>query len=116
VGLSPSQSREPSPQYEDALEGPAASRRGHSVEGGGDVTVAANVPLPTDADTPQKGRSPSPGPVQGAASPSPEGMDFGSENNLSNCRLDLGLLSCPVRWHSILTGGPFSRYPLRGPR
>ncbi|EAU38036.1 conserved hypothetical protein [Aspergillus terreus NIH2624] len=84
VGLSPSQSREPSPQYEDALEGPAASRRGHSVEGGGDVTVAANVPLPTDADTPQKGRSPSPGPVQGAASPSPEGMDFGSENNLSN--------------------------------
>ncbi|KAL4893199.1 hypothetical protein BDV59DRAFT_33242 [Aspergillus ambiguus] len=80
VGLSPSQSREPSPQYEDALEGPAASKRGHSVEGG-DVTIAANVPLPTDADTPQKGRSPSPGPAHGAKH---EAVDFGSENNLSN--------------------------------
>lgn len=83
VGLSPSQSREASPQYEDALEGPATVRRGHSTDTG-DLTIAANVPLPNDADPPQNARSPSPGPAQGAAGPHPDGMDFRSENNLSN--------------------------------
>ncbi|KAI9934988.1 hypothetical protein ASPWEDRAFT_663686 [Aspergillus wentii DTO 134E9] len=80
VGLSPSQSREPSPQYEDALESPTVGKRSDT-ETGDSITIAANVPLPTDADSPQKGRSPSPGPAA-RASPD-EGQDFGSEN-LSN--------------------------------
>ncbi|PYI07619.1 hypothetical protein BO78DRAFT_87324 [Aspergillus sclerotiicarbonarius CBS 121057] len=83
VGLSPSQSREPSPQYEDALEAPAAGKRSQSAESG-DITIAASVPLPADAETPQKGRSPSPRPKGARASPDAEGGDFGSENNLSN--------------------------------
>lgn len=88
IGLSsPSPSREPSPQYEDALEGPA---KAHTETG--DLTVAANVPLPPAADTPQKGRSlsPGPGPARNAdATPrnssERDGLDFGTET-LSNCR------------------------------
>ncbi|KAI2945524.1 hypothetical protein CBS147343_2065 [Aspergillus niger] len=83
VGLSPSQSREPSPQYEDALEAPTAGKRSQSAETA-DITIAANVPLPADAETPGKGRSPSPGPKGARASPDGEGLDFGSGNNLSN--------------------------------
>ncbi|RAK96283.1 uncharacterized protein BO80DRAFT_485156 [Aspergillus ibericus CBS 121593] len=83
VGLSPSQSREPSPQYEDALEAPTAGKRSQSAESG-DITIAASVPLPADAETPQKGRSPSPRPKGARASPDAEGGDFGSGNNLSN--------------------------------
>ncbi|KAL4803528.1 hypothetical protein BDV18DRAFT_42251 [Aspergillus unguis] len=81
VGVSPSQSREPSPQYEDAPEAPVARHRGHSTETG-DVTVAASVPLPPEAESPLKGRSPSPvrGPVR---HPDAESLDF-KENNLSN--------------------------------
>ncbi|KAA8644180.1 uncharacterized protein ATNIH1004_008379 [Aspergillus tanneri] len=82
VGLSRSQSREPSPQYEDALEGHTAVNRSTSADTG-DVTIAANVPLPADADSPQKGRSPSPGPAA-RTSPNPDGLDFRSENHLSN--------------------------------
>lgn len=82
LNLSPSQSREPSPQYEDALEGPREDR-------GSDDTVAANVPLPIGADTPQTGRSPSPGlpPNLGATNHRSEddGSGFRAEN-LSNCR------------------------------
>lgn len=84
VGLSPSQSREQSPQYEDAHEAPAAATGKQPVDPG-DVSVAANVPLPTDSGTPLKQRSPSPSP---AAQPGPdtEALDFGPDN-LSNCRL-----------------------------
>ncbi|KAE8355301.1 hypothetical protein BDV28DRAFT_129300 [Aspergillus coremiiformis] len=82
VGLSPSQSREPSPQYEDALETPMAGKRSSSTDTG-DLTIAANVPLPIDADTPHKARSPTPGPAP-RTSPGPEGLEFGSENHLSN--------------------------------
>lgn len=74
VGLSPSQSREPSPQYEDALEAPMAGKRSSSTDTG-DLTIAAKVPLPIDAEAPHKARSPSTG---------PEGLEFGSENNISN--------------------------------
>ncbi|RLL98560.1 hypothetical protein CFD26_107008 [Aspergillus turcosus] len=80
VGVSPSQSREPSPQYEDANETPAVKKRSESADTV-DATIAANVPLPSD--TPLKGRSPSPGPAL-KTSPADEGLDFGPENNLSN--------------------------------
>ncbi|THC90288.1 hypothetical protein EYZ11_010243 [Aspergillus tanneri] len=79
VGLSRSQSREPSPQYEDALEGHTAVNRSTSADTG-DVTIAANVPLPADADSPQKGRSPSPGPAA-RTSPNPDGLDFSSKSS-----------------------------------
>ncbi|KAJ5084064.1 hypothetical protein NUU61_008643 [Penicillium alfredii] len=87
LSVSPSRSREPSPQYEDALEGPAKGQAADSGETG-DVVVAANVPLPTSAGTPQQGRSPSPGPPP-RSSTTPrnavedDGMGFGAEN-LSN--------------------------------
>ncbi|KAH2939880.1 hypothetical protein KXW15_005263 [Aspergillus fumigatus] len=81
VGVSPSLSREASPQYEDAIETPLVKKRSESADTG-DATIAANVPLP--ADTPLKGRSPSPSPAL-RASPADEGLDFGPENNLSNC-------------------------------
>ncbi|KAI9368445.1 hypothetical protein BJX61DRAFT_218538 [Aspergillus egyptiacus] len=83
VGVSPSQSREPSPQYEDAPEGPVAGHRSPSTETG-DVTVAANVPLPPDAESPLKCRSSSPvrSPVKSITNA--ETLDFRPENNLSN--------------------------------
>lgn len=85
VGVSPSQSREPSPQYEDAHEAPATGKPGIDP---GDVTIAANVPLPTDTGTPLKQRSPSPSPPEQRES---DGLDFGAEN-LSNCRLSRWVL------------------------
>lgn len=85
VGLRQSQSREPSPQYEDAHETPAAGKPGDADSR--DTTVAASAPLPTDRCTPIKHRSPSPTPAA-QVSPDREGLDFGAEN-LSNCRLTL---------------------------
>ena len=87
--FSPSQSREPSPQFEDAVESPTVGRRGDSEPR--EITVAANVPLPKDADTPQKGRSPSPGPPARTARPNKERTEFApsENNNLSNCRLHI---------------------------
>ncbi|KAL4958712.1 uncharacterized protein BDV14DRAFT_194346 [Aspergillus stella-maris] len=89
VGLSPSQSREASPQYEDAPEAPAAGHRSpRSPEAGGDVAdVAANVPLPDEAATsplPLKGRSPSPRRVPVRSIADAEALDFKNENNISN--------------------------------
>ncbi|KAL4952019.1 hypothetical protein BDW69DRAFT_29059 [Aspergillus filifer] len=87
VGVSPSQSREASPQYEDAPEAPAAGHRSPlSPEAGGDVTdVAANVPLPDEAATsPLKGRSPSPIRVPVRSIADAEALDFKNENNISN--------------------------------
>ena len=46
---SPSRSRQTSPEYEDAMEGEDE-----------DVTLAANIPLPTGTDSPWKERSPEP--------------------------------------------------------
>ncbi|EAW14159.1 uncharacterized protein ACLA_071920 [Aspergillus clavatus NRRL 1] len=84
VGVSPSQSREPSPQYEDAIETLAAKKRSESADTGV-ATIAANVPLPVDTDTPLKGRSPSPGPgTAPRTGPENDGLDFGLENHLSN--------------------------------
>ena len=88
VGLSPSQSREPSPQYEDAVESPTVGKRSDSESR--DITIAAaSVPLPTDADTPQKDRSPSPvRPIR-----DDEKLEFGPDsNNLSNCMLPFALV------------------------
>lgn len=89
LSVSPSQSREPSPQYEDALEGPMKSRQVDRVTPG-DISVAANVPLPAGADTPLHGRSPSPPPAPSTGrtprhSPEDDGVGFGADN-LSNCR------------------------------
>ncbi|KAJ5173390.1 hypothetical protein N7492_005983 [Penicillium capsulatum] len=77
LNLSPSQSREPSPQYEDALEGPREDR-------GSDDTVAANVPLPIGADTPQTGRSPSPGPPPNLGATHHRSEDDGSGSGVEN--------------------------------
>lgn len=87
LSLSPSVSREASPQYEDASESPGI---GELIEDPdtGDVSVASNVPLPVSAGTPQTRPSPSPGPAQGGAClnvPEDDGLSFGAEN-LSNCR------------------------------
>ncbi|KAJ5688722.1 hypothetical protein N7462_003114 [Penicillium macrosclerotiorum] len=86
--LSPSLSREPSPQYEDALEGPARKTASANEDvDSGDVTIAANIPLPGGAGTPRTGRSPTPVLPQtfSAARNGPEddGLGFGAEN-LSN--------------------------------
>ena len=64
LSVSPSQSREPSPQYEDALEGPAKSRQVDRTTPG-DVSVAANVPLPAGGGTsPPPPTPPTPPPPQ----------------------------------------------------
>ena len=87
LSLSPSRSREPSPQYEDALEDPTKGKADEDAEMG-EVTIAANVPLPVDARTPQTGPSPSPSPRPPGArhdSPTDDRLGFGAEN-LSNCR------------------------------
>ena len=55
---SPSRSREPSPQYEDALEDPM--ERDELEMDLDDLTFPANIPLPPGSDSPLKGRSPSP--------------------------------------------------------
>ncbi|KAF7718232.1 Uncharacterized protein PECH_002045 [Penicillium ucsense] len=60
VSLSPSLSREASPQYEDAVE-VSSRQKSHD---DGEVTIAANIPLPNSAETPQAGRSPSPAPME----------------------------------------------------
>ncbi|KAJ5129395.1 uncharacterized protein N7515_005434 [Penicillium bovifimosum] len=83
LGISPSQSREPSPQYEDALEGPANTRPSDRATPG-DTSDAANVPLPAGADTPLHGRSPSPPPRPSAGdasrvSPEDDRDGFGPE-------------------------------------
>ncbi|CAI7671996.1 unnamed protein product [Penicillium pancosmium] len=91
LSVSPTASREPSPQYEDAPEAPAKGRSSEYAEKG-DVSIAANVPLPRGAGTPQIGRSPSPPPAQrpGATreGPDDDGLGFGAEN-LSNLRAEV---------------------------
>ena len=83
VGLSPRNSREPSPQYEDANESPTVGKR--SDTDSKDIIVAASVPLPHGGDTPLKGRSPSPGPAPRTNHDG--GLEFGPDNNhISNCR------------------------------
>ncbi|KAL3474960.1 hypothetical protein BJX99DRAFT_169314 [Aspergillus californicus] len=84
VGLSPSQSRECSPQYEDALEAPMAGHHALAGETTGDVTVAASVPLPPDTEA--KARSPSPvrSPMRPNITNDTEALEFKPENNLSN--------------------------------
>ncbi|KAN0071236.1 hypothetical protein V8E54_010667 [Elaphomyces granulatus] len=84
---SPSQSREPSPQYEDAPEAPPvgvvtveAPKNDVDLT---DVTLAANVPLPMGKDSPLKGRSPSPDPGPSRGSDDRGGIDF-AQDNLSN--------------------------------
>ena len=59
--LSPSRSRQTSPEYQDALEGEDE-----------DVTLAANIPLPTGTDSPWKERSPEPEEIFDDARRSPE--------------------------------------------
>lgn len=81
--FSPAQSREPSPQYEDALEAPLPMVSGL---GGpatlGDITLAANVPLPPGIDSPLKGRSVSPEP------PTKEGKREQSSEEVASERTD----------------------------
>lgn len=85
LSVSPSQSREASPQYEDAPESPV-KKIDSAIPG--DISVAANVPLPAVEDTPLNGRSPSPPPAPSSdrtVRQSPDDDGFGPEN-LSNCR------------------------------
>ncbi|KAJ9198911.1 hypothetical protein DTO164E3_5001 [Paecilomyces variotii] len=80
---SPSQSREPSPQYEDAQEGPTSPGKDAAQVGElGDISIPANVPLPKGTDSPLKGRSPSPTPAPRGGNDG-DGVEFGAEN-LSN--------------------------------
>lgn len=71
--ISPSRSRQTSPEYQDAEEGDA------------DITLAANIPLPPGTDSPMKERSPEP------ETPSDEMRDFNapvpSGENPNNCEL-----------------------------
>lgn len=96
LSMSPSVSREPSPQYEDAVEDPSKGKSND--DDLTDITAAVNVPLPVGAGTPQTGRSPSPRPPQNKAAHThaeeEEGLGFGAEN-LSNCR---HCLNFGVRW------------------
>lgn len=65
--LSPSRSRQASPEYEDAQEGEP------------DITIAANIPLPRGTDSPMKERSPEPEAMSARnTSPPPE-------DNPNNC-------------------------------
>ncbi|OAX77941.1 hypothetical protein ACJ72_07755, partial [Emergomyces africanus] len=76
---SPLLSREVSPQYEDALEKPMVTGEYDLA----DLTIPASIPLPVGADSPQKGRSPSPPPstkLEGKAL----GMNENSINNTSD--------------------------------
>ncbi|KAL4910037.1 hypothetical protein BDW74DRAFT_47182 [Aspergillus multicolor] len=84
VGVSPTQSREASPQYEDAPEAPMANRRAFSTENV-DAIVAAKVPLPPEADSPMKGRSPSPVrmPMRSMI-PDVETVDFKTDDTINN--------------------------------
>lgn len=95
--LSPSRSRETSPQFEDALEGDP------------DLTIPANIPLPVGTDSPLKGRSPSPEPHGNGlandfhdADPIPE--------NPNNCKCSISVTVVTVRLANAL-----SRHPLRSP-
>lgn len=90
---SPSRSREPSPQYEDAPEAPLPVGAGYNTANLPDITLAANTPLPPGTDSPLKGRSVSP-------DPPPKGGGGGGNNrrednestvesqptNLNNCK------------------------------
>jgi hypothetical protein len=86
---SPSQSREPSPQYEDALEAPLQPGAAYK-SGLADVTLAANIPLPPGTDSPLKGRSVSPDPTPrgggGNNNESTEGGEETQPTNLNNCK------------------------------
>ena len=88
LNMSPSMSREASPQYEDALEDPTKARANDR-----DAEAAAKVPLPLETGTPF-GRSPSPcaqrtqsrtQSAETVMAPQDDGVGFGAEN-LSNCR------------------------------
>ncbi|KAL1965549.1 hypothetical protein VTN77DRAFT_5633 [Rasamsonia byssochlamydoides] len=80
-----SQSREPSPQYEDAPEAPplpAAPAPAYNAAGLADITLAANIPLPPGTDSPLKGRSVSPDPPpKGGGGKRREGTGTGTESN-----------------------------------
>ena len=80
VGLrpskSPSRSRQTSPEYEDALQGEDE-----------DITLAANIPLPTGTDSPYKERSPEPEPQNTMRDFSAEPPDLPN-----NCKLPVGLI------------------------
>jgi hypothetical protein len=86
--FSPVQSREPSPQYEDAMEAPPpmASELGGPAALG-DITLAANVPLPPGADSPLKGRSVSPEPPTKVKSSEEEANERAESSlDVGNCR------------------------------
>jgi hypothetical protein len=75
------QSREASPQYEDAREAPPLPSPQKNPADWPDITLAANVPLPPGTDSPVKGRSVSP-------EPKDKRLVNHDETN-SNCRLGL---------------------------
>ncbi|KAJ5093684.1 hypothetical protein N7456_009545 [Penicillium angulare] len=90
LSLSPSLSREPSPQYEDALEDPSKGKTNDDVDPT-DITAAVNIPLPMGAGTPQTGRSPSPCPPptrMARTGAEDDRTGFGAEN-LSNLRAEV---------------------------
>ncbi|KAJ5290819.1 hypothetical protein N7478_000070 [Penicillium angulare] len=94
LSMSPSLSREPSPQYEDALEDTSKVKTNDDFDPA-DITAAANVPLPMGAGTPQTGRSPSPCPPPNTTAQTGAEDDrtgFGTEN------LNMETLTCSCAW------------------
>lgn len=73
--MSPSRSRQTSPEYEDAKDG------------GEDLTLPANIPLPAGTDSPLKERSPEPEPepTQDGFSPAFEEDERKAATNPNNC-------------------------------
>jgi hypothetical protein len=84
-------SREPSPQYEDAVERVSVHPpiAGRIMDG--DLTIPANIPLPPGTDSPLKGRSPSPDRFGGNG----EQEEQASSPVLNNCMYSfLSLFQC----------------------
>ncbi|KAL1956935.1 hypothetical protein VTO42DRAFT_6682 [Malbranchea cinnamomea] len=89
AGNSPAWSREPSPQYEDALEKPA------DANDLGDLILPASIPLPPGDDSPLK-RSPSPEPEK--RKQEKERMDRTEEQNNHNDDSDRSTLTNYIRF------------------
>lgn len=82
--ISPSRSRQTSPEYEDARDGDE------------DPTLPANIPLPAGTDSPLKERSPEPEPVKVEYAPRYEDEEPKSGANPHNCTASHSsrMLSC----------------------
>jgi len=82
--VSPSRSRQTSPEYQDAQEGD------------NDITIAANIPLPPGIDSPVKERSPEPEPIpddmmHAFNESQPESVAQENKNNCTECSFTIAI-------------------------